>query len=232
MIDSATNELPGTTERAAAGPVHHKGPGPAESGWIDPRGRAHGGRALALHRVSGLVIVLYLYLHLGVLSMLLIGRSSWSSFLSLVTAKSFLALEVVLIGAVLLPRPQRHSRRARRQRDRRLARTGDVLGRRWRRDRRDHLHRPAHPRSPVMSAVDVPRRAPTADPPAPTYRRGRSARLWRWTAGSGIALVALATLHIVAQHFVVHQKGGLRTYAEVLELHRQPGHLRPRSAAF
>jgi succinate dehydrogenase / fumarate reductase cytochrome b subunit len=33
--------------------------------------------------------------------MLLVGRSSWSSFLSLVTAKSFLALEAVLIAAVL-----------------------------------------------------------------------------------------------------------------------------------
>jgi succinate dehydrogenase / fumarate reductase cytochrome b subunit len=72
------------------------------SGWIDPRGRAHGGRGLALHRLTGLVIIFYLYLHLGVLSMLLIGRSAWSSFLRLVTAKGFLALEVVLIVAVLV----------------------------------------------------------------------------------------------------------------------------------
>jgi succinate dehydrogenase / fumarate reductase cytochrome b subunit len=56
---------------------------------------------MALHRITGLVILVYLYLHLGVLSMLLIGSSAWSSFLSLVTAKSFLALEVVLIAAVL-----------------------------------------------------------------------------------------------------------------------------------
>jgi succinate dehydrogenase / fumarate reductase, cytochrome b subunit len=98
---SATNELPGTLEREQPGPIHHKGPGPSESGWLDPRGRGHGGRALALHRVTGLVIVFYLYLHLGVLSMLLIGSSAWSSFLSLVTAKSFLAFEVVLIAAVL-----------------------------------------------------------------------------------------------------------------------------------
>jgi len=101
MSPATTNELPGATERALPGPIHHKGPGPAESGWLDPRGRGHGGRGLALHRITGLVIVLYLYLHLGVLSMLLIGRSSWSSFLSLVTAKSFLALEAVLIAAVL-----------------------------------------------------------------------------------------------------------------------------------
>jgi succinate dehydrogenase / fumarate reductase cytochrome b subunit len=98
---SATDELPGTAERTQPGPVHHKGPGPPESGWLDPRGRSHGGRALALHRVTGLVIVCYLYLHLGVLSMLLIGSSAWGSFLSVVTAKSFLALEVVLIAAVL-----------------------------------------------------------------------------------------------------------------------------------
>lgn len=101
MSQAASDDLPGTAERASAGPIRHKGPGPAESGWLDPRGRGHGGRALALHRVTGVVIVCYLYLHLGVLSMLLIGRSSWSSFLGLVTAKSFLALEALLIAAVL-----------------------------------------------------------------------------------------------------------------------------------
>lgn len=101
MNDFPTDLFAGTDERAAPGPVHHKGPGPAESGWLDPRRRGHGGRALALHRVTGLIIVVYLYLHLGVLSMLLIGDSAWSSFLSLVTAKGFLALEVMLIGAVL-----------------------------------------------------------------------------------------------------------------------------------
>ncbi len=37
-----------------------------------------------------------------------------------------------------------------------------------------------------------------------------------------MALVALATLHIVAQHFVVHQKGGLRTYGEVLSYISNP----------
>lgn len=67
-----------------------------------------------------------------------------------------------------------------------------------------------------MSVVELPRRRPPTEPPARTYRRGRSTRLWHWTAGSGMALVVLATMHIVAQHFIVHQKGGLRTYAEVL----------------
>ena len=79
MSNPGVNELPGTAERALPGPVHHKGPGPAESGWLEPRGRRHGGRALALHRLTGLVIVVYLYLHLAVLSMLLIGRSAWAA---------------------------------------------------------------------------------------------------------------------------------------------------------
>ncbi|HTX09167.1 MAG TPA: hypothetical protein VME22_11185 [Solirubrobacteraceae bacterium] len=100
MSEPAANELPGTAERSLPGPIHHKGPGPAEAGWLEPRRRGHGGRALALHRVTGVVILFYLYLHLGVLSMLLIGRSAWSSFLSLVTAKGFLAFEAVLIAAV------------------------------------------------------------------------------------------------------------------------------------
>ncbi len=73
-----------------------------------------------------------------------------------------------------------------------------------------------------MSVVELPKRAPTAESPRQSYRRGRSTRLWRWTAGSGMALVLLATLHIVAQHFIVDQKGGLRTYAEVLSYIANP----------
>jgi len=67
-----------------------------------------------------------------------------------------------------------------------------------------------------MGVIDLPKRESVADAPGQTYRRGRSARLWYWTAGSRMALVLLATVRIVAQHFIVHQKGGLRTYSEVL----------------
>jgi succinate dehydrogenase hydrophobic anchor subunit len=73
-----------------------------------------------------------------------------------------------------------------------------------------------------MGVVEIPKPHPKAQARARTYRRGRSARLWHWTAGSGMALVALATMHIVAQHFIVHQKGGLRTYAEVLSYISNP----------
>ena len=67
-----------------------------------------------------------------------------------------------------------------------------------------------------MSVIELPEPDPPTDSPAQAYRRGRSARAWYWTAGSGLALVALATMHIVAQHFIVHQTGGLRTYSEVM----------------
>lgn len=70
-----------------------------------------------------------------------------------------------------------------------------------------------------MSATPIEGHRPPLKPERPPndYRRGRSARTWRWTAGSGIALVGLAGLHIIAQHFVVHSAGGLRTYNQVLQ---------------
>jgi succinate dehydrogenase hydrophobic anchor subunit len=67
-----------------------------------------------------------------------------------------------------------------------------------------------------MGVVELPKPEQKAEALERTYRRGRSGRLWHWTAGTGMALVVLATMHIVAQHFIVHQKGGLRTYNEVL----------------
>jgi succinate dehydrogenase hydrophobic anchor subunit len=46
---------------------------------------------------------------------------------------------------------------------------------------------------------------------------GSRSRSWRWTAWSGVALLGLVTVHMVAHHFVVKQVGGLRTYHQVLE---------------
>lgn len=59
-----------------------------------------------------------------------------------------------------------------------------------------------------MAVVEVPHRE---------HRAARSARVWRWTIGSGVALVVLATVHIVAQHFVVGEVGGLRNYRQVID---------------
>jgi succinate dehydrogenase hydrophobic anchor subunit len=53
---------------------------------------------------------------------------------------------------------------------------------------------------------------PEQGPPA-----GARSRTWRWTALTGVALLALLTVHMVAHHFVVEGVGGLRTYRQVLQ---------------
>jgi succinate dehydrogenase hydrophobic anchor subunit len=73
-----------------------------------------------------------------------------------------------------------------------------------------------------MSVIEIPHGTPPTQTETHAYPGGRSARAWRWTAGTGVALVALATIHIVAQHFVVRQTGGLRTYHQVLEYISNP----------
>src|SRR5437762_956551 len=52
--------------------------------------------------------------------------------------------------------------------------------------------------------------------PASVEQRSGS-RTWRVTALTGIVVLVLVTVHMVAHHFVVKQVGGLRTYDQVLE---------------
>ena len=93
--------VPGAAERAVRGPVLRKGVGPSPTGWFDPRGRAIGSWAFAVNRITGLGLVFYLYLHLGVLSLLLVGRSAWNGFIELATTTVFLALDVLLLFGIL-----------------------------------------------------------------------------------------------------------------------------------
>lgn len=92
---------PGLEERETRGPVRRKGVGPTPSGWLDPRGRAIGSWAFAVNRVTGLGLLFYLYLHLGVLSLLLAGESAWSGFLEVATSTVFLLLDVLLLFGLL-----------------------------------------------------------------------------------------------------------------------------------
>jgi hypothetical protein len=46
--------------------------------------------------------------------------------------------------------------------------------------------------------------------------------VWRWTVGSGVALVVLAAVHMVAQHFILDEVGGLRAYQRVLDYLANP----------
>lgn len=96
MSEHVPPPLPGTDERAARGPVRRKGVGPAFTGWFDPRGRALGARAFAINRLAGLGLVVYLYLHLGVLSLLLAGASTWSDVLRVASSRTFLVFDLLL----------------------------------------------------------------------------------------------------------------------------------------
>ena len=71
-------------------------------GWIDVRGRRLGGWAFILNRITGLGILLYLYLHLVVLSMLLGGPSQWDSFVNIALSPPFLALDILLIVGLVI----------------------------------------------------------------------------------------------------------------------------------
>jgi succinate dehydrogenase / fumarate reductase, membrane anchor subunit len=52
--------------------------------------------------------------------------------------------------------------------------------------------------------------------------RARSAREWRVTTLTGIALLVLLTVHMVANHFVIDSVGGLRNYDQVLDYIANP----------
>ncbi|HEV2581675.1 MAG TPA: succinate dehydrogenase, cytochrome b556 subunit [Ktedonobacteraceae bacterium] len=70
--------------------------------WFDVRRRRLGMWAYALNRVTGIGLVVYLYLHLVILSQLLGGAKSWDAFVSLARSPFFLTLDVVLIAGALI----------------------------------------------------------------------------------------------------------------------------------
>ena len=72
------------------------------SRWFAVRRRKPGMWAYALNRITGIGLVVYLYLHLGVLSLLSRGPTSWDSFVSLARSPSFLTLDVILLAGILL----------------------------------------------------------------------------------------------------------------------------------
>ena len=72
------------------------------SRWFDVRRRKLGMWAYALNRITGIGLVVYLYLHLGVLSLLARGQSSWDSFVSLARSPYYLALDVILLAGILI----------------------------------------------------------------------------------------------------------------------------------
>lgn len=69
--------------------------------WFDPRRRDLGMWAYVLNRLSGLLLVIYLFVHLVALSQLAMGPAGYDRFVSLVESPWFLAFDVGLIALLL-----------------------------------------------------------------------------------------------------------------------------------
>jgi succinate dehydrogenase cytochrome b subunit len=70
--------------------------------WFLVVRRPTGMWAYALNRITGIGLVVYLYLHLAVLSLLAGGQGSWDTFVSLARTPVFLLLDVILIAGALI----------------------------------------------------------------------------------------------------------------------------------
>ncbi len=70
--------------------------------WGDVRRRNLGMWAYVLNRLTGLGLVVYLYLHLVVLSTLTRGPEGWDPFVALAKSPAFLLLDVVLLAGLLI----------------------------------------------------------------------------------------------------------------------------------
>jgi len=70
------------------------------AGWA--RARHLGSAAFLTNRITGLLLIGYLYLHLGVLYLLTEGSGSWASVLHLFKNHYFLAFESLLILFILV----------------------------------------------------------------------------------------------------------------------------------
>ena len=70
--------------------------------WLDVRHRKLGMWAYTLHRITGIGLVVYLYLHLVVLCTLSRGPAAWDAFVSLARQPFFLILDVILLAGILI----------------------------------------------------------------------------------------------------------------------------------
>ena len=77
-------------------PVKRK---PAE--WFNLKGKRVGFWAYVVMRLSAIGLVLYLFLHLVILSQLAQGPAAWDGFVALAKSPPFLLLDIVLIVGIL-----------------------------------------------------------------------------------------------------------------------------------
>ncbi|HWP62216.1 MAG TPA: hypothetical protein VNO86_01955 [Candidatus Binatia bacterium] len=98
MSGPSVPDRPGGTGSPGGPVVRRRG----IAGWFDPRGRRLGGWAFILNRLTGIGIVVYLYLHLGVLSLLARGPEAWDAFIAVALSPLFLFFDVVLLAGLLI----------------------------------------------------------------------------------------------------------------------------------
>lgn len=69
--------------------------------WYDVRHRHLEAVAYLVNRLTGIGLVVYLYVHLAVLGQLTRGSADWNSFLSTATGPFFTALDALVLVGVL-----------------------------------------------------------------------------------------------------------------------------------
>jgi succinate dehydrogenase cytochrome b subunit len=69
--------------------------------WLEPRWRDPGWWAFALNRLTGHILILYLVLHLLVLSQLVDGPAGWDRLLTVFGSRPFLVADTLLIAALV-----------------------------------------------------------------------------------------------------------------------------------
>ncbi len=69
--------------------------------WFNLKGKRVGFLAYVVMRLSAVGLVLYLFLHLVILSQLAVGPAAWDSFVALAKSPAFLLLDIVLIIGIL-----------------------------------------------------------------------------------------------------------------------------------
>ncbi|HTP06681.1 MAG TPA: hypothetical protein VMP08_00415 [Anaerolineae bacterium] len=70
--------------------------------WFNLKGKRVGFWAYVGMRLSAIGLVLYLFLHLAVLSQLAVGPTAWDNFVALAKSPIFLLLDVILIIGILV----------------------------------------------------------------------------------------------------------------------------------
>ncbi len=69
--------------------------------WFNLKGKHVGFWAYVVMRLSAIGLVLYLFLHLVILSQLAMGPAQWDGFVALAKSPAFLLLDIVLIIGIL-----------------------------------------------------------------------------------------------------------------------------------